>query len=123
MKVYLHYERIRIGFCINMFFSVRVDEDSDLVYDKINRRLEHLTSLKTNSRIRESEHMLVISIYFPLPTIYEIYFIFERYTLRNTNDIEKFMYCQIFSVVITALEEVIGHIWISKKRAMVELRH
>lgn len=66
MKVYLHCEHIRIGFCINMFFSVRVDEDSDLVYDKINRRLEHLTSLKTNSRKRESEDMLVISIYSPL---------------------------------------------------------
>ena len=55
-----------IGFCINMFFSVRVDEDSDLAYDKINRRLEHLTSLKTNSRKRESEDMLVIGIYSPL---------------------------------------------------------
>ena len=65
-----------IGFCINMFFSVRVDEDSDLVYDKINRRLGHLTSLKTNSRKRESEDMLVISIYSPLPTIIEVYFIF-----------------------------------------------
>ena len=66
MKVCLHCEHIRIGFCIHMFFSVRVDEDSDLVYDKINRRLEHLTSLKTNSRKKESEDMLVISIYSPL---------------------------------------------------------
>ena len=39
--------------------SVLVDERSDLVYDKINRRLEHLTGLKSNSSKRESEQMLV----------------------------------------------------------------
>ena len=36
-----------------------VNEETDLVYDKINRRLEHLTGLKTDSRKKESEHMLV----------------------------------------------------------------
>ena len=49
-----------------MFRSVRVDEESDLVYDKINRRLQHLTSLKTNSRKKESEDMMVIQIYWPI---------------------------------------------------------
>ena len=81
MKVYLHCEHIRIGFCINMFFSVRVDEDSDLVYDKINRRLEHLTSLKTNSRKRESEDMLVISIYSPFTDhLWNSFYILTLYT-------------------------------------------
>ena len=49
-----------------MFRSVRVDEESDLVYDKINRRLQHLTSLKTNSRKKESEDMMVIQICWPI---------------------------------------------------------
>ena len=105
-----------------MFFSVRVDEDSDLVYDKINRRLEHLTSLKTNSRKRESEDMLVIGIYSPLTDHnWSLFYILTPYPRRKIHNKEQFMYCQIFSVVITALEEVIGNIWISKKRAMVEL--
>ena len=64
-----------------MFFSVRVDEDSDMVYDKINRRLAHLTSLKTNSRKRESEDMLVISIYSPLTDhLWNSFYILTLYT-------------------------------------------
>ena len=49
-----------------MFRSVRVDEESDLVYEKINRRLQHLTSLKTNSSKKESEDMIVIQIHWPI---------------------------------------------------------
>ena len=64
-----------------MFFSVRVDEDSDMVYDKINRRLAHLTSLKTNSRKRESEDMLVTSIYSPFTDhLWNLFYILTLYT-------------------------------------------
>ena len=42
-----------------MFYSVRVDERTDLVYDKINRRLEHLTGLSVDSSKKESEAMMV----------------------------------------------------------------
>ena len=41
---------------------MRVDEQTDEIYGKVNRRLEHLTHLKTNSTLRQSEHMLVIII-------------------------------------------------------------
>lgn len=38
--------------------NVQVDERSNIVYDKINRRIEHLTDLHADSRKQESEYML-----------------------------------------------------------------
>ena len=51
------------GKMLYLFSSVQVNESTDIVYDKINRRLKHLTNLNTNSTKKESENMLVISIY------------------------------------------------------------
>lgn len=43
---------------IRVMKNVRVDERTDPVYDKINRRIEHLTTLSSDSTKMESEHML-----------------------------------------------------------------
>ena len=42
-----------------MHFSVAIDETSSAIYDRINRRAEHITRLKSNRTKGESEPMLV----------------------------------------------------------------
>ena len=44
---------------VHTYYSVEVNERKDMVYDKINRRLGHLTSMSTDSSKKESENMLV----------------------------------------------------------------
>ena len=42
-----------------MHFSIAIDETSNAIYDRINRRAEHITRLKSNRTKEESEPMLV----------------------------------------------------------------
>ena len=42
-----------------MLYSVKVQETSDIIYDKVNLRLQHLTSLSTDASKKESEEMMV----------------------------------------------------------------
>ena len=45
----------------NIFkYSIQVDETKDIIYDKLSRRIAHVTGLKANSSRGESEEMLVI---------------------------------------------------------------
>ena len=50
------------------YFSAQPLETSCAVYGKINRRIEHLSKLKTNTSKNESEN-IVVSIYYSNSTL------------------------------------------------------
>ena len=52
-----------------------MNEKKDAIYDKINRRIAHVTGLKANSSLQESEDMLVTYL--------------KIFTIRFTNFVNK----------------------------------
>ena len=47
-------------------YSFLVDEKHSVIFNKLNRRIEHITQLKANTSLDQSEHMLVRLIIFHL---------------------------------------------------------